>query len=158
MKKFIFLPWLVFLIMLTSFAFCQSRQISGKVTDETGKPVPLATVQQKGTKNAASANENGDFIITVSGKNPTLLISSVNYEPMELSIGSESSYTVVLQNGGKLSEVVVTALGIQREKKSLGYSAQTVSAKELTESHQSNLLNALQGKVAGVTITSAGGC
>ncbi|MEP6952363.1 MAG: SusC/RagA family TonB-linked outer membrane protein [Ginsengibacter sp.] len=157
MKKFIFLRWLVFLIVLPSFVFCQNRQISGKVTDETGQPVPLATVQQKGTKNAVTANQDGDFSITVSGKNPALIISSVNFDTREISVGNQSSVTIALQSGGKLSEVVVTALGIQREKKSLGYSAQSVNAKELTESHQSNLLNALQGKVAGVTITSAGG-
>ena len=157
MKKFNFLPWLVFLIMLPSFVFCQNRQISGKVTDETGQPVPLATVQQKGTKMAVSANENGNFSIDVSGKNPVLIISSVNYDRQEVSVGSESSYTVVLQNSGKLSEVVVTALGIQRQKKSLGYSAQEVKGDELLASKQSSIVNALRGKVAGVQINSGGG-
>jgi len=157
MKKFNFLPWLVFLIALPSFVFCQNRQISGKVTDETGQAVPLATVQQKGTKMAVSANENGNFSIDVSGKNPVLIISSVNYDRQEVSVGSESSYTVVLQNSGKLSEVVVTALGIQRQKKSLGYSAQEVKGDELVASKQSSIVNALRGKVAGVQINSGGG-
>src|SRR4029078_2233233 len=68
-----------------------------------------------------------------------------------------SSYTVVLQNSGKLSEVVVTALGIQRQKKSLGYSAQEVKGDELVASKQSSIVNALRGKVAGVQINSGGG-
>ena len=157
MKKFNFLPWLVFLIALPSFVFCQNRQISGKVTDETGQAVPLATVQQKGTKMAVSANESGNFSMEVSGKNPVLIISSVNYDRREISVGSESSYTVVLQNSGKLSEVVVTALGIQRQKKSLGYSAQEVKGDELVASKQSSIVNALRGKVAGVQINSGGG-
>jgi TonB-linked SusC/RagA family outer membrane protein len=157
MKKFIFLPWLVFLITLPSFVFCQSRQISGRITDETGQPVPLATVQQKGTKMAVSANENGNFSIEVSGKNPVLVVSSVNYDQREISIGNQSSYGIVLQNSGKLSEVVVTALGIQRQKKSLGYSAQEVKGDELVASKQSSIVNALRGKVAGVQINSGGG-
>ena len=121
------------------------------------RPVPLATVQEKGTDNSVTSNEQGVFKITATGKNPVLVISSVNYESQQINVGNKSSFEVVMKPNAQLSEVVVTALGITRQKKSLGYSAQSVDAKELTENHQSNLLNALQGKVAGVTITSAGG-
>ncbi len=157
MRKSIFLAWMILLFFIPFTAFSQTRAITGKVTNEKGDAVPLATVQQKGTANAVTANDNGNFTISVTGKNPTLVVSSVNYTTHEIQVGNKSSYDVVLQNTGSLSEVVVTALGITRQKKSLGYSAQSVDAKELTESHQSNLLNALQGKVAGVTITSGGG-
>lgn len=150
---------LLFLGIIASFitAFSQSRTIAGTVTNENGSPVPLATVEQKGTNNAVTADENGTFKITVTGKNPTLTISSVNYEAKNVSVGNNTTLEVVLNTSGELSEVVVTALGITRQKRSLGYAAQSVDAKQLTESHQSNLLNALQGKVAGVTISSAGG-
>jgi TonB-linked SusC/RagA family outer membrane protein len=157
MRKSIFLSFLFVLIVTPCFLFAQTRTITGKVLTESGDPVPFATVQQKGTSTASTANDAGAFSISVSGKNPTLVISSVDYSSQQVNIGSQNSYNVVLKGSGQLSEVVVTALGIKREKRSLGYAAQSVDAKELTESHQSNLLNALQGKVAGVTITSSGG-
>jgi TonB-linked SusC/RagA family outer membrane protein len=156
MRKQIFFFWIIFLLSIPS-AFSQSRSITGKVIDENGKAVPLATVQQKGTTNAVTANDDGDFSISVTGKNPVLVISSVNYRDEEVKVGNQSYYAISLTGTGELSEVVVTALGITRQKRSLGYAAQSVDAKEITESHQSNLLNALQGKVAGVTITSSGG-
>ena len=156
MRKAIFLSWMFFLLAISFSAFSQTRTITGKVVNENGDAVPLATVEQKGTTNAVTANDDGNFSIQVTGS-PTLSISSVNYETDEVKIGTQSYYAVTLKSNAQLSEVIVTALGITRQKKSLGYAAQSVDAKELTESHQSNLLNALQGKVAGVTISSAGG-
>lgn len=157
MRKTTFLSCMFFLLAIPFSGFSQTKTITGKVVDENDAPVPLATVEQKGTTNAVTAKDDGTFSISVKGSNPTLLISSVNYESQEIKTGSRSYYEVTLKGAGALSEVVVTALGITRQKKSLGYSAQSVDAKEITESHQSNLLNAIQGKVAGVTITSSGG-
>ena len=151
----LFCLFLLFSIPYTLFA--QTKTVTGKVTNANGAPVPLATVQEKGTKNAVTATEQGVFTITVTGKNPVLIISSVNYQQQQLPVNGQSYVDVTLQQSGQLSEVVVTALGIARQKKSLGYSAQSVDAQQITESHQPNLINALQGKVAGVTISSAGG-
>lgn len=137
--------------------FCQGRSITGTVKNDKGQPIPLATVQQKGTNNATTANENGVFSLSVSGSSVTLIVSSVNYESREIQIGSEASYNVELKEAGNLSEVVVTALGISRDKKALGYATQEVKAADLTRNQQSNLVNALQGKVAGATISSVGG-
>lgn len=152
-------PFFLFLltIAISIPAFSQTRTVTGKVVSESDTPVPLATVQQKGTNNAVTAKTDGTFSIAVTGQSPTLVISSVNYEDKEVKVGSQSYYSVTLKGTGALSEVVVTALGITRQKRSLGYAAQSVDAQQITESHQSNLLNALQGKVAGVTISSAGG-
>ena len=157
MRKSIFLSWMIILFSIPFTVFSQTKTVSGVVTSEEGDPIPLATITQKETSNAVTANDNGTFSITLTGNNPVLVISSVNYGTREINVGNQSSFNIELQGTGELSEVVVTALGIQRQKRSLGYSAQSVSAEELTESHQSNLVNALQGKVAGVTITSAGG-
>ena len=157
MRKSIFLAWMIILFSIPFSGFAQTRTITGKVVDENEVPVPLATVQQKGTSNAVTADDNGNFSISVTGRNVVLAVSSVSFQTHELTVGNQSSYNVVLKSTGELSEVIVTALGITRQKRSLGYAAQSVDAKELTESHQSNLLNALQGKVAGVTITSSGG-
>ncbi|MEO9021396.1 MAG: SusC/RagA family TonB-linked outer membrane protein [Ginsengibacter sp.] len=157
MRKKFFLPWMLILFCIPFAAFSQTRVITGIIHAETGAAIPLATIQQKGTNNAVTAGDDGTFKISVEGKNPILVVSSVNYRDEEVKIGSNSYYEVALKGTGELSEVVVTAMGITRQKRSLGYAAQSVDAKELTESHQSNLLNALQGKVAGVTISSAGG-
>lgn len=155
MRKSLFLFLVIVAFSISGFS--QTRTVTGKVVSENGDAVPLATVKQKGTNNAVTAKDDGTFSISVNGESPVLVVSSVNYETREVEIDSKSFYEVALKSSGKLSEVVVTALGITRQKRSLGYSAQSVDAKELTESHQSNLLNALQGKVAGVTISSAGG-
>jgi TonB-dependent SusC/RagA subfamily outer membrane receptor len=78
-------------------------------------------------------------------------------QAQEIPVGSNNNYNVSLSSTGTLSEVVVTALGIRKEKKSLGYTIQSVNAEDLNVNRQSNVVNALQGKVAGVTITSGGG-
>lgn len=158
MKLKLLVSWLMLITSLPLAVFSQTKTITGKVTNEQGDPVPSATVQQKGAATAVTTNDDGTFTISLAGTNPSLLVSSVNYSPYEVRVGGRSSFNIILQStAGKLSEVVVTALGITRQKKSLGYAAQSVNAEQITESHQSNLLNALQGKVAGVTITSAGG-
>ncbi|MEO5501912.1 MAG: SusC/RagA family TonB-linked outer membrane protein [Ginsengibacter sp.] len=145
------------LLTFPFMSFSQTKTVTGKVLDEMGNPVPLATVHQKGTNISTTAGNEGSFSIQVEGSKPVLEISSVNFETQTISLGAQSTINVQLKGTGRLSEVVVTALGIKRQKRSLGYSAQSVDAQEITESHQSNLINALQGKVAGVTITSAGG-
>lgn len=148
---------LYLLFFIPTFLLSQSRQVSGTVTNAKGQPVPLATVMQKGTSNTVTANETGAFTITVSGNNPRLIISSVNYGTKEVVITDAASYSIALEDAGDLSEVVVTALGIRREKKALGYASQEVKGEDLVNSRQSNLVNALQGKIAGVQINSGGG-
>ena len=157
MRRSHLLVWVLILFAIPFSGFAQSRTVTGKVVNENGAPVPLATIQQKGTTNAVTANTEGDFTISVTGNNPVLVISSVNYEKQTVTVGNRTNINVAMQSSGKLSEVVVTALGISRQKRSLGYAAQSVDAQQITESHQTNLINALQGKVAGVTISSAGG-
>ena len=145
------------LFMLPLGVLCQARLISGIVSNSRGEPVPLASVQLKGTSIFAPASESGRFSITVSGANPVLVISSSGYTTKEVPIGTSDSYNIQLAETGILSEVVVTALGISKEKKALGFATQEVKSDELNRNHQPNVLNALQGKVAGVTISSVGG-
>ena len=157
MQKLMLLAWIFLFISMPLSVFCQDRTITGTVKNDKGQPVPLATVQQKGTNNATTANQDGVFSITVRGTNVTLVVSSVGYQGKEIPVGTGSTYDVLLSEAGNLSEVVVTALGISRDKKALGYATQEVKAADLNENHQSNLVNALQGKVAGATISSIGG-
>ncbi|MGB8194145.1 MAG: SusC/RagA family TonB-linked outer membrane protein [Chitinophagaceae bacterium] len=145
------------LFMLPLSVFCQTRLLSGTITNSRGEGVPGATIQLKGTSTYVAASETGKFSIAVSGDNPVLLISATGYVSQEIKIGKSDSYSVQLDEAGALSEVVVTALGISKDKKALGYATQEVKAAELNRNRQPNVLNALQGKVAGVTISSVGG-
>lgn len=156
MKKSLLCAW-VFLLAMPLYSISQNRQITGTVRNTNGEPIPLATVQLKGTTNATTADENGRFSITVSGTNVVLVISSVNYENREIAVGSEDVLNVTLNDAADLREVVITALGIRKEKKALGYSAQEVKGADLVATRQTNIVNALRGKAAGVQINSGGG-
>jgi TonB-linked SusC/RagA family outer membrane protein len=157
MQKLKLLAWICLFVSMPILVFCQERTITGTVKDPTGQPIPLATVAVKGSQNGVTTNENGAFSINVTGNNVTLVFSSVGFVSHEIRVGNSSSYDVELKVAGNLSEVVVTALGISKEKKALGYATQEVKAADLTRNMQPNLINALQGKVAGATITSVGG-
>ncbi len=147
---------LLLLGLFPLFVFSQ-RQVTGKVTNDEGSPVVSANVVEKGTTNGTTTNEQGVFTLHLTGKNPVISISFVGFQTKEISVGSQTNITVTLQKSGMMSEVVVTALGIKREVRALGYSAQGVNAEQIIQSKQPNLINALQGKVAGVTISSTGG-
>lgn len=155
MRKSMLLAWMILFIPL--LVFCQSRQITGTVTDDKGNPLPAVSVLEKSTNNGTVTNSQGMFSITVRNANSILVFSHAGMQSQELRIGNENNYNISLQAGGQMSEVVVTALGISREKKALGYATQEIKAEELNRNRQPNVLNALQGKVAGVTISSVGG-
>ena len=155
MRKSLLLAWMILFIPL--LVFCQSRQITGTVTDENGNPLAAVSVLEKGTNNGTVTNAQGAYSITVRSANPVLVFTYTGMQSQEVRVGSESNYTVSLQPGGAMSEVVVTALGIRREKKALGYSVQEVKGDELAATRQNNIVNALRGKAAGVQINSGGG-
>lgn len=155
MKKSLLLAWMILSIPL--LVFSQSKQISGTVTDEKGKVLSNVSVLEKGTTNGTITDEQGTFTITVRSANAILVISYAGMQSMEVQIGSQNNYSVSLQPAGQMSEVMVTALGIRREKRALGYSAQEISGDLLSQTKQTNIVNALRGQVAGVQINSGGG-
>jgi TonB-linked SusC/RagA family outer membrane protein len=157
MKKMLLLAWSIIFISLPLFVFSQTRTITGTVTDDKGDPLPLVSVVQKGTNNGTTTNEQGGFSLGVTGNNVVLVFSYSGMQSQELNVGTSNTYNVILRSGGQLSEVVVTALGIRREKRALGYSAQEVSGDALVQTRQTNIVNALRGQVAGVQINSGGG-
>ena len=156
MKRSLLIAWL-FILVMPSLVWAQQRQVTGQVSAENGQPVAAASVVVKGTSTGVTADDQGRFTITVPSSNTTLVISAVGFKAQEVRIGKADSYTVSLKSGDDLSEVIVTAFGIRKEKKALGYSAQDIKADELTASRQPNLINAMQGKMAGVQINSTGG-
>src|SRR5258707_3035984 len=140
-------------LMLISFGLsAQTKEVTGKVTDPSGTAIPSASIRIKGLKRGASADINGDFKINVPEK-AVLIISGIGYEPVEVSVADRTSVTIALQpNNSALSEVVVTALGIKREKKALGYAVATVDKAELELRPEGDLGRVLNGKAPGLNI------
>ena len=135
----------------------QTPLITGKITDELGKPIPGISVKIKGTSTGASSDAQGVF--TIKNVNPsTLVFSGIGYKTMEVSNRGQSSISVVLsEDQQNLNEIVVTALGVKRDKRNLTYSSQEVKGDQITQAKEPNLVNALAGKVSGVQITSSSG-
>lgn len=133
------------------------EQISGRVTDNNNNPVNGASITIKGTTRGTSTNNRGEFSIEAN-KGDVLVISSIGYTPTEITVGDDRSLAITLVlNNQQLNEVVVTALGIRKERKSLGYSVTEVKGNELTQAREINVGNSLIGKVAGVNVNSVSG-
>lgn len=143
---------LLFLCLLTITAYAQ-KTVTGTVIEKSGQPIPGVSVTEKGTKNGTATNAEGKFSISVK-QGAVLSFSSVGLATQEVTVGASSSINVTLEdNQNALNEVVVTALGIKREKKALGYALQEVKGETLAAAKEPNLVNALSGKVAGLQIT-----
>ena len=153
MKK-ILLTVLLFLSALLMFG--QSRTVTGKVTGADGKAIPFATVTVKGTSTAVSADENGNFSIQAA-PNAVLVFSSTGYQSNEVNIGSQTTVNSTLIGQAAMTEVVVTALGIRRADRGLGYSVAKVNPENLLQKSEPDVLKSMQGKVAGVDIRSSQG-
>jgi len=140
-------------------AMAQGRTVKGKVTssDDSGG-LPGVNVIQKNTNRGVTTDQNGNYSIEVTGNDAVLVFTFVGYERREAAVGNRSVVDMILiPDENSLSEVVVTALGIKRSERSLGYSVGKVEGKELNRVVQENVLNSLAGKVSGVTINSTGG-
>lgn len=133
--------------------------VSGKVTSSMdGEGIPGVNVIVKGEQSGTITDINGNYSLEVAGENTVLVFSFVGYNAQEITVGNRKVIDVSLaENISELSEVVVTALGIERETKSLGYSVQEVGGEALNQVSQDNVVNSLAGRVAGVTINQTGG-
>jgi TonB-linked SusC/RagA family outer membrane protein len=136
----------------------QSKQITGQVTSaEDGLGIPGASVVVKGTTIGTTTDIDGNFAIKVEPSN-VLVISFVGMVTQEVTVGNQSVVKVVMETESiGMDEVVVTALGITREKKALGYSVQDVKGDALNQTKENNIVNTLSGKVAGVQISGNSG-
>ncbi|WP_295234596.1 SusC/RagA family TonB-linked outer membrane protein [Sediminibacterium sp.] len=140
-------------ILFTNITYAQKTTVKGRVTDTNGVGVPSATVKEKGTKNAVSADGEGNFTISVS-PNATLQFSATGFGMIELPADKASSVRMK-EEIDNLSEVVVTALGVKREKKALGYAVQEVKGENLTVAKSLDISTSLAGKVAGVQLVGS---
>lgn len=155
MRKFALL--FIMLIAVSVMAFSQVRTLTGKITDETGYPIPYASITEKGTTHGVSADDTGNFSINVRS-GATLVISAAGYQPKEV-VATGSILNLVLNKGEgqTIEEVVVTALGITREKRSVGSAVQNVTSDELVQAASPNVISSLSGKIAGMQVNQAGG-
>jgi len=127
--------------------------VSGTVSDTAGKPIPGVSVRLKGTTTGTVTDVAGNYHLNADGSG-TLVFTFIGYQTREVSINNATHINIVLkEQASALSEVVVTALGVRRSEQSLTYATQQVSSDELNQVKTDNLMNALNGKVAGVTIT-----
>jgi TonB-linked SusC/RagA family outer membrane protein len=148
MRKFLSL--LAVLVLVVVSASAQTRKVSGVIQDQLGSPVPFASISLKGTNTGVTADLEGKFTIEAA-TGQTLVISAAGFEALEQVI-ADGAVTVSLKGNTAMREVVVTALGISKTKRSLGYSAQSVSPEEFNKVRPTDIASALAGKVAGVQL------
>jgi TonB-linked SusC/RagA family outer membrane protein len=134
-----------------------AQKISGKVSSaKDGTILPGVSVQVKGTNTGTNTSADGTFSVNASSE-ATLIFSFIGFKNQEIKVGNQSIINISLdEDTQNLEEVVVTALGIKKESKKLGYATTTVNAEQLTVNRSPNFVNALQGKIAGVNISSMG--
>jgi TonB-linked SusC/RagA family outer membrane protein len=137
------------------WAMAQTLRVSGTVRDKlVNDAMPGVSVLEKGTSNGTVTNANGQFSLNVSNGSATLVFNFIGYEALEESIANRNTLDVALmqQNTG-LNEIVVTALGVERQSRDLGYAVQRLDGGEISEVKSANFLDNLAGKLAGVTVS-----
>jgi len=148
----------MWLVALSCYA--QNHVVKGRVTDERDQPLPGVTVTLKGTSVRAATNQDGGYSINIpaNASSEVLAFSFIGYQTKELNVKGLVTINVKMDVSisKDLTEVVVTALNIPREKKALGYSSQGVNVDDLTEARATNITDLLDGKIAGLQITTSG--
>ncbi len=145
-------------IILSNKPEDKAIEIKGVVTDSEGEPIIGASIVVKGTTIGVSSDGSGAFTLQVPPPcaNIQLEINYLGYEPVVITVGGRTFFTVTLkESASEIEQVVVTALGIKRQEKALSYNVQQVKSESLTAAKDANFINALSGKVAGVTINTS---
>ena len=133
----------------------QNVTVTGVVTNEAKQPIVGATVIQEGTSRGATTDSKGRFTLNISDRNATLQVSFIGMATQSVPVSGKTSLEIVLKEEAvSVGEVVVTALGIKREAKALGYAVSSVGKEDLTAGRESNIMQAMIGKVAGVDIST----
>ncbi|MCC9138770.1 SusC/RagA family TonB-linked outer membrane protein [Pontibacter silvestris] len=152
-----FTALLAIMLLCCLSAFAQSQTVKGKISDDQGAPLPGASVSIKGTTNGTITDVDGNYSLRINNSSDVLVVSFIGFLQKEVPVGSQSIINISLEpNTKQLNEVVVTALGIEREQKALGYATQTVSGENLNNARSNNFVQALSGKVAGLNLISPG--
>ncbi len=153
MQKFIFL--VITFLLCGNLIFAQKATIEGVVKSKNGEPLAGATVLAKGTTNGTLTDEKGHFTIKAES-NETLVASFIGFESKEATVGAQKVINFTLSElNEQISEVVVTALGIEKQKSTIGFAVEDVKGSELVKAREPNPINALTGKIAGLTVGSS---
>ncbi len=145
------------LLLSVGVASAQSVKVTGTVTDQAGEPMVGVFVMVQGTTTGVSTDADGKYTINAPAKG-TLVFSVMGSKDAVVAVNNKSVINVTMQEDAEvLDDVVVTAMGIKKERKALGYSVTEMSSKELLKNKQTNVVNSLAGKVAGVNVTQSGG-
>lgn len=145
------------LVLFSGSLVAQSIRITGKVIDKTNQPVIGVTVMVDGTRTGVATELNGSYAINAPG-NAVLVFSAIGMKTQRIPVNNRSVIDVTLEEDALLLEdVVVTALGIKKEKKALGYAVQDIKSDEILKNKTSNVINSLSGKIAGVNVTQTSG-
>ncbi len=143
-------------ILYGGVSFSQDLSVKGIVSDKTNNGVAGVSVKIKGTNQGTTTDNVGNYKISV-GQNTVLVFSSIGFVSQEIKVGNRNAINVTLaEETQNLEEIVVTALGIKKDAKKLGYSVSTITREALTENRTPNFMNALQGQIAGVNISPLG--
>lgn len=150
---------LFLLVFFASAAMFAQHQVTGKIVDETGEPIPgVNVVEKENTMNGTITNFDGIYNLTVGSAQSTLTVSFIGFKLQEVPIAGQSVVNITMgADITGLDEVVVTALGIERDKKSLGYAMQEIDGTALVDTKEPNLANTLSGKVSGLQIVRGAG-
>jgi TonB-dependent SusC/RagA subfamily outer membrane receptor len=151
------LLFLAIVLVSCTITLAQTKSVLGTVTDKNGNPIEGASVVIQGQTQGTTTDAKGQFRIQAK---PTdvLVISAINFAAMNVKVGNQNTIGVSLDNAAaQVEEVVVTALGIRRNRNTLPYATQQVSADELNKVPSTNALANLSGKVAGLTVTNSNG-
>lgn len=142
-------------ILFASTAWSQVQVSGNVVSGEDQSPLPGVNILVKGTTNGTITDANGDFTISVPSSNDVLVFSFVGFTAQEIAVNGQSRINVsLLSDAQQLSEIVITALGVEKDKKSVGYATQSVDGSQITQARETNVVSSLAGKVAGVTIVN----
>ena len=150
MQKILFL--FIALVLTGATVFAQKASIEGTVKTSNGESLPSATIQIKGTTSGTLSDVNGHFTIKAEPKD-ILVASYIGFETIEVSVGNQKVINITLTDAKQeIKEVVVTALGIEKQKSTIGFSIQDIKGADLVKAREPNAINALTGKVAGLTV------
>jgi TonB-linked SusC/RagA family outer membrane protein len=146
---------LIAFLLLHSAVLAQTRQISGSVKDKAGTGIPAVTIKVKGKPNQTVTDINGAFSLQVPTGNIQLVASSVGYGESTIDVAADQSNVsfTMEESTQQLGEVVVTALGISKEARKVGYSVSTVVGDQLNQARETNVANSLTGRVAGLKVS-----
>ena len=152
------LTLVLFVILFADNLSAQEKVLSGTVTSDTGLPLSGVSVMIEGSSIGVLTDDKGYFTLQLSGKNPAIVFSYTGMATQRVKYLNQRVLDIVMkQDETSLSEVVVTAVGLERSKKSLGYSATVIGGTPLTQARETNIINSLKGRVAGVFVNQGAG-